>query len=107
MQLMTTMVRGIAAALLCFGLACGTVSRASDAGTATGDAASGDGGVVTTNDAGSQIAPKPSNSEVTSSGTRVSGATYSLEVQVGHSFHQAPATGTEHEVRGGAAILDR
>lgn len=76
---------------LCLGAACGDVTR-----PGTG----GDGGPP---DANPQAAATPAR-EIVGGAGRVTGATYTLDVEIGHPVSQEPATGATYTIEGNAAI---
>lgn len=85
--------------------ACGSVTKADDAGNSNVDARVNDAGVGI--DASTVDATAPSSSrEVTAGGTRVQGATYQVDVQIGHPIGQQPATGGGYGIEGAAAVKE-
>jgi hypothetical protein len=78
---------------LCLAAACGSVSRPGtehDASTDDIDA--------------SPETPPGESREVLGGAGRVSGPTYTLDVQIGHPVSQEPAAGPTHTLEGNAAV---
>ena len=98
------------AALCAVSMACGDVQSASDGGPGRSDAGPvADGGVGLADagevapDAGMPVAAPPST-DLTSGGTRVSGATYHMDVELGQAFSQAPVSGSSTNTTSAAAV---
>lgn len=95
------MILVVAAAL---GIACGDVRNSSDAGRMPEDA----GFVVDADPMGPDAAPPPEpgppRTELSSAAARVGGATYTMDVQLGHHFGQSPTTGSDHTVSSAAPV---
>lgn len=98
------------AALCAVSIGCGNVQSDFDAGPGRSDAGPvADGGVGLADggevapDAGLPVAAPPST-DLTSGGAQLSGATYHMDVELGHSFSQAPISGGGKTVSGAAAV---
>ncbi len=98
------------AALCAVSMACGDVQSASDGGTGRSDAGpAADSGVGVTD--GGEVAPDaglpvaaPPRTDLTSGGTRVSGATYHMDFELGQAFSQAPVSGGGTKTSSAAAV---
>lgn len=81
--------------------ACGNITRKQEDGGVVKD----DAGIDAKMDDASIDAPPPKEShEVVSGGARMSGATYTFEVQLGHPIQQSAATGPTYTMEGNAAV---
>lgn len=94
MQVFNMFMRGLLAALVCMATACGAVKD--DAGRDAGSAVGAD--------AGQSVVPGPPSTELTAGSARISGKRYTMAVQVGHAFQQAPVRGASHTTTGGAVV---
>jgi hypothetical protein len=97
------------AASLSYAAACGSVAPAADAGPNDSDAAPTiDAGMPAdasmNPDAMPPVTSAPPATDLTSGGGKLSGTTYSMDVQLGHPFMQGKVTGGGKTVEGGAAI---
>lgn len=96
------------AALLSVGTACGSVSGDPDASPTIDAGPTIDTGMTPdaamNPDAMPPVATAPPSTDLTSGGGKLSGATYSMDVQLGHPFMQGKVTGGGKTVEGGAAI---
>jgi hypothetical protein len=101
-------------AILLLGAACGDVTRASDGGPAQEDARH-DAAIVIPDDAAVSDAPiadaptitppPPGQSrELVSGGRRMSGPTYTFDVQLGHAIEQSQMQGPTYTFEGNAAV---
>ena len=84
--------------IACASLACGTVKGQNDGGPAATDDAG-----ESREDAAPQSTPAKVQ-EIGSGGTRVRGATYEVEVQIGHPVSQNKVSGETFDVEGAAPV---
>jgi hypothetical protein len=97
------------AALLSVATACGSVAPEDFDASPSGDAApmidAGMPADASMNpDAMPPVTTAPPSTDLTAGGGKVSGSTYSMDVQLGHPFMQGKVTGGGKTVEGGAAI---
>jgi len=81
--------------------ACGNVARNQDDAAVPHDAAVDSSKPL---DAPADSAPLHEAREFVSGGTRMTGATYTLDVQVGHAAQQSKITGPTYKLEGAAAV---
>ena len=91
------MIRLIALAFL---VACGSVSRSQHDAAAQDDAAIDS----SPQDMPPDAAQRRSTSELVGGGARMTGATYTFEIQVGHSAQQSKIVGPTFRLEGNAAV---
>lgn len=93
----------LCAAILLFVAACGNIARKGDDAGVRDDA-----GIDAIADAMPDAppdAPPPSEvHEVVNGGAKISGATYTLEVQIGHPVQQNEISGATYKLEGAAAV---
>lgn len=93
-------------ALLLAIAACGNISRKQEDGGVRDDARMADASVpadgAATPDA--PVAPPTESREITGGGARMTGATYTLDVQIGHGLPQNKATGATYQIEGNAGV---
>ena len=94
------MARILCSLAACALVACGSVKRPFDDANGGLIDARIDGGMV---DAPPQPPPTPSR-EIITGGGRVTGPTYTLDVEVGQPIDQRPASGPTYTMEGNAAV---
>lgn len=102
-QLEVRMVRLIVPTLLVVS-ACGNVARNRDAATVPYDAAIDTPAKIDAPPDSAPLPPPPEAREFVSGGTRMTGATYTFDVQVGHGVQQGKITGPTYKLEGNAAV---
>jgi hypothetical protein len=100
---MAALTRWTGVVLLLTTVACGNITRKQEDGGIVPDDAAVDDAVITP-DAPDEVAAPTESREVVSGGAKLTGATYTFEVQVGHGIDQRPATGATYTLEGNAAV---